>query len=177
MQKKIVITGGPGTGKSTVIEALEQQNYFCMPEISRQIILEAKNKGIDQLFLSKPLLFSQMVLKGREKQYHQASNSQKTMVFFDRGLPDVHGYMNYLGVDYPDLYVDSCKKYPYTHIFMMPPWKEIYKEDNERYESYEQSLAIFNHLKKTYQDLGYTVVEVPKGTIEKRAQFILESVK
>jgi len=51
MQQKIVITGGPGTGKSTIIEELTKLNYICMPEISRDITLNAKKKGIDQLFL------------------------------------------------------------------------------------------------------------------------------
>ena len=61
MQKKIVITGGPGTGKSSLINELINQNYFCMPEISRRVTLDARKNGIEQLFLKKPLLFSQLL--------------------------------------------------------------------------------------------------------------------
>ncbi|VAV83394.1 hypothetical protein MNBD_BACTEROID02-1893, partial [hydrothermal vent metagenome] len=164
MQLKIVITGGPGTGKSTVIDELIQLNYKCMPEISRDITIEAKRRGIDQLFLKKPLLFSQLLLDGREKQFLEASSTNAEIIFFDRGIPDVHGYMNYLGVDYPKNYLEKSKEHTYNYIFMMPPWQEIYTTDAQRYESFEQSLAIFNHLKKTYLDLGYTIVEVPKGS-------------
>ena len=58
----------------------------------------------------------------------------------------------------------------------MPPWQKIYTRDNERYESFEQSLAIHNHLKKTYLDLDYKVIEVPTGTVQKRVNFILNMI-
>jgi len=176
MQLKIVITGGPGTGKSTVIDKLIGLNYQCMPEISRNITLEAKKNGIDQLFLKKPLLFSQLLLEGREKQYVEANSKDAKIIFFDRGIPDVHGYMNYLGVDHPKTYIKKSLEHKYSYIFMMPPWQEIYTTDNERYESFEQSLAIYNHLKKTYIGLNYEIIEVPIGTVDKRTNFILNMI-
>jgi len=176
MQKKIVITGGPGTGKSTVINKLFELNYSCMPEISREITLEAQKNGTVQLFLKEPLLFSQLLLDGRVQQYKDADIKKSSIVFFDRGIPDVHGYMNYLGVDYPDYYKKMSIQYEYTQIFMMPPWQKIYISDNERYESFEQALAIFNHLEKTYKELNYNVIEVPTGTVSDRVDFILESL-
>ncbi|HRZ31894.1 MAG TPA: AAA family ATPase, partial [Flavobacterium sp.] len=30
----IVITGGPGTGKTTIIDGLIEKGYMCFPEIS-----------------------------------------------------------------------------------------------------------------------------------------------
>lgn len=177
MQLKIVITGGPGTGKSTVIDELVQLNYDCMPEISREITLEAQKNGVSQLFLKKPHLFSQLLLEGREKQFMAANIKNSEVVFFDRGIPDVHGYMNYLGVDYSENYIQKSLEYRYSHIFIMPPWQEIYANDNERYESFEQSLAIYNHLKKTYTDLEYNIIEVPTGTVQKRVNFILNMIE
>ena len=68
MQKEIiVIIGGPGTGKSTIIDGLLTKGYCCYPEISREVTLQAKKEGIDQLFLDNPLLFSEMLLEGRKK--------------------------------------------------------------------------------------------------------------
>lgn len=176
MQRKIVITGGPGTGKSSLINELTNQKFFCMNEISRKVTLDARENGIEQLFLKAPLLFSQLLLEGRVQQFISADKEKADIVFFDRGIPDVHGYMNYIGVDYPDVYKEKSLKYRYTTIFMTPPWQEIYQSDNERYESYEQSLAIHNHLKKTYLELEYSILDVPIGSINERVQFILNSV-
>ena len=105
-----------------------------MPEISREVTLKAQKEGIDQLFLSQPLLFSQLLLEGREQQYLDAKKLDTEVVFFDRGIPDVHAYMNYLKTDYPPIYKEKSKKYIYDKIFLFEPWKEIYVSDNERYE-------------------------------------------
>ncbi len=59
----------------------------------------------------------------------------------------------------------------------MPPWEEIYISDNERYENFEQALAIHNHLERTYKNLNYPIIEVPTGTVEERADFILKCIK
>lgn len=174
-QKKIVITGGPSTGKTTVINELRKRKYNCIEEISRQVTAKAQEDGIEQLFLTKPLLFSELLLKGREQQFIDADKQNDTLIFFDRGLPDVHAYMNYLGVEYPDLYLKKSSKYRYDIVFIMPPWEEIYVTDKERYEDFEQSLAIYNHLKNAYCDLGYNPIEIPTGTVDERIDFILKN--
>lgn len=177
MQKKIVITGGPGTGKSTVIDELVIRQFKCMPEISRQVTLNAREKGIEQLFLTKPLLFSELLLEGRINQYMEAERKNNKFVFFDRGIPDVHAYMNYISIDYPASYINKSNLYRYEYVFLMPPWEEIYISDNERYENFEQALAIHNHLERTYKELNYPIIEVPTGTVEERTDFILANIQ
>ena len=60
---------------------------------------------------------------------------------------------------------------------MLPPWKDIYTSDNERYESFEQAVKIYHHLKKTYLQIGYKISVVPFGTIQERANYILDAIK
>ena len=177
MQKKIVLTGGPSTGKSTVLEELINRNYNCMTEISREVTLNARKNGVEQLFLTKPLLFSELLIEGRINQYIEAEKQNFELVFFDRGIPDVHAYMNYISIYYPSSYIKKSNIYRYNYIFLMPPWEEIYISDNERYENFEQALAIHNHLERTYKKLNYNVIEVPFGTVTQRADFILETIK
>ncbi len=176
MQLKVVITGGPSTGKTTVINALIKRGYFCMEEISRQVTRKAQEEGIEQLFLEDPLLFSKLLLKGRIQQYKEASKGNEKLIFFDRGIPDVHAYMNYMGVAYPDTYLKNSRNYKYDYVLLMPPWEKIYITDTERYESFEQSLAIYNHLKHAYEDLGYEVMEIPITSVEERIDFILKTI-
>ncbi len=174
--QKIVLTGGPGTGKTTILDALQKQGFICKSEVSRQVTKMARKNGIEQLFLKDPLLFSKLLLEGRVQQYKDSLSLNGDFVFFDRGIPDVHAYMNYLGLKYPEVYKRKSKKYTYDAVFLMPPWQKIYITDNERYESFEQSLAIHNHLKNTYESLGYKIIEVPFGDIKKRVSFILKSL-
>ena len=172
----IVLIGGPSSGKSTLIDALVIKGYTCLPEISREIIDKAQKEGIDQLFLEQPLLFSEMLLEGRKKQFIEAKKHADDIVFIDRGLPDVLAYMHYIGDDYPNIFTETCNAHKYTKVFMLPPWKEIYVSDKERYESYEQALEIHEHLVQTYTNFGYDIVEIPKDTVEKRTEFILNEI-
>ncbi len=176
-QKKIVLTGAPGTGKSTIIHELEERDFHCMHEISRDVTIEAQRSGTDQLFLTEPLLFSDMLLKGREAQFHAASKIDKELIFFDRGIPDVHAYLNYISMDYPDTYIQSSRINRYNFVFLMPPWEDIYVMDNERYETFEQALAIHNHLLRTYRALNYNVIQVSTGTVDNRIDYILNVIK
>ena len=118
-----------------------------------------------------------MLIEGRINQYIEAEKQNFELVFFDRGIPDVHAYMNYISIDYPSSYIKKSNIYRYNYIFLMPPWEEIYISDNERYENFEQALAIHNHLERTYKKLNYNVIEVPFGTVTQRANFILETIK
>lgn len=174
--RRIVITGGPGTGKSSIIHKLEEKGELCFHEVSREVILEAKKEGIDQLFLEKPLLFSQKLLEGRLDQFLEAKNINSAHVFLDRGLPDVLAYMDYFNTDYPDLFHTTCKNYQYDKIFILPPWQEIYTSDNERYESFEEALKISSYLYSTYEKYGYEPIEVPKLAINERTEFILNKI-
>lgn len=172
----IVIIGGPGSGKTTVIEALTQSGYTCYPEVSREVTLQARQQGIEQLFLEQPLLFSELLLEGRIKQYNNAVADAAPVVFIDRGIPDVLAYMHYIGNSYPSGFDQACKDYVYSKIFYLPPWEAIYTPDDARYENYEQAVLIAHHLQETYVHYGYNLVEVPHDTPQNRVAFILNNL-
>ncbi|MFC5045292.1 AAA family ATPase [Aquimarina hainanensis] len=171
--KKIVITGGPSTGKTTIINHLETKGKTCYHEISRAITLEAQKQNIEQLFLEDPTLFSQKLLEGRIDQFLDAAQKETSCIFMDRGIPDVIAYMNYINQSNPKKFIEACDLYKYDMIFLLPPWKEIHITDNERYENFDQAIEIHEHLLETYNSLSYDCIEVPTGTVEERCDFIL----
>lgn len=172
---RIVLTGGPGSGKTEVIRSLSQRGLCCAEEVSRQVTLEAQKSGISQLFLEDPLLFSLKLLEGRIRQFADVQNIREEFCFFDRGIPDVGAYMAYKNEEIPVEFKEAERKHQYDKIFFFPFWKEIYKSDNERYESPEEAEQIQHFIRRSYELLGYKLIEVPKMSIPDRVEFILNN--
>ena len=176
MQKKIIITGGPSTGKSSIIKALVKKGYPCMEEISREVILEAREKGVEHLFVSSPILFSEILLEKRIQQFFDAEKTATENIFFDRSVIDIIAYLNFANSNHTIDFENFLSKNKYNLVFICPPWKEIHTIDNERYESFEEAKKIHNELVKSYQKEGYSVIEIPFGSIDDRTDFILKNI-
>ncbi len=182
--KKIVLTGGPSTGKTSVIQHLEKTGHFCFHEVIRIMTQEKRKKEVDSVFKTNPIVsvsnpqeFNQKILDARVAQYTASEQMNEKIVFFDRGIPDVLAYMNCFGQKYPKTFEKACADHYYDLVFLMPPWQEIHVSDNERFESYEESLLINDCLLNCYTHFGYDVKVVPKDTVVNRAEFILDSIR
>ncbi len=182
-KKRFVITGAPGTGKTSIIIKLEESKFFCFHEVIRTMTQEAKKNNGTKSMVSNPIVsvsdpyqFNTTILNARIQQFTDASIKKDDVLFYDRGIPDVLAYMDYFEQPYEDHFINECKKYIYDRIFIVPPWKEIYISDEERFESFEQAEEIHHHLLNTYNTLGYHCIEVPFGTIAERNDFILNNI-
>jgi len=183
-RKRIVITGGPGTGKTVIIKALEESGHYCFHEFIRSMTLEARKewdletKGTNPIaFVDDSKSFNIKLLDGRREQFKKASELDNEITFYDRGMPDVIAYMDYFEQSYEDNFRKTCEQHKYDQAFILPPWKDIYVQDNERLESYGQATEIHHHLMNTYTSLGYKVIEVPFASVEDRMQFILNKIQ
>ncbi|PQB04538.1 AAA family ATPase [Aureitalea marina] len=172
MPERIVITGGPGSGKTSLINALGDSGYSFLPEVSREVTETAQRAGIDQLFLKDPIQFSQALLEARIEQFHLGQDWKSNYLFYDRGIPDVMAYLDYLGSPYSPHFKELSQSHRYDRILLLPPWPEIYIQDQQRYESFDQSQSIHDHLVKVYKKLGYQSVEIPRGSVDQRVEFV-----
>lgn len=175
MTRRFVITGGPGFGKTSIISALEAKGYFCFHEFSRSLIKEQLAVGGDILPWKNLESFSRIVFEMRLKQFEEAPENQTC--FYDRGIPDVIAYLNKDGIELNSYYTKALEEYNYNNIvFLTPPWKEIFVNDTERMENFNASVEAHQHIKSTYEQLGYTTIDLPKLSIKDRIEFILSSV-
>jgi len=182
--KRIVITGGPGTGKTSIINELKKKDFYCFEEIIRTLTLAAKKENDSSkhisnpiAFVNDPMLFNTNLLNGRIAQFKQANNIGHNISFFDRGIPDVLAYMAFFNQEYGDAFINACINNVYNHVFLLPPWEAIYKSDSERFETFEESKKIHLHLEKIYKKFGYSIIDVPFGTIKERTKYIVNVIE
>lgn len=183
-QQKIVITGGPATGKTSLIKELETRDYYCFHEVIRELTNQAKQEKNTEVFNTNPIAivddslgFNRKILNARIKHYQAALQLDQKLVFFDRGIPDVLGYMDYYKQPYDHTFTKPCIKNTYDHIFILPPWEEIFVSDGERFETYEEALQIHFFLEGIYEHFGYKCIKVPFGSVKERVNFILDQMK
>ncbi len=175
-QRFFVITGGPGSGKSALIEALQESGYITSVEAGRGIIRDQVAISGNALPWSEPLLFAEMMLTWEMRSYHMAQYENGT-VFFDRGVPDVLGYLRVLSLPVPDHMQRAADAFRYNRrVFISPPWQEIFRQDRERKQGFDEAKRTHDAMAATYTALGYDLVEIPRSPVEARARFVLENV-
>jgi len=169
--KRVIVTGAPGTGKSTVLNLLESKGYKVIPEMARQLIAEQQALDSDMVPWKDHESFGQELFRRQVEQYSLAKES---IVFYDRGIPDNLAYLRRDGYQNKEL-EDLSHSFPYhPDIFLMPPWLEIYGNDDVRWEDQDLMLDIDRALREMYNEQGYTIIEVPKVQPQQRLQFILK---
>ena len=60
-----------------------------------------------------------------------------------------------------------------SRVFIAPPWKEIYGKDEERRQSWDVAVRTYEMMAETYAELGYELVELPRTSVEQRADFVI----
>ncbi|PTE09115.1 AAA family ATPase [Mesorhizobium helmanticense] len=168
-----VLTGGPGSGKTTLIEALRKADFATLPEAGRGIIRDQMAIGGPALPWNDPALFAELMLSWELRSY-QAALEQKGPVFFDRGVPDTLGYLRLTGLPAPDHVRNAAERFRYAgRVFIAPPWPEIFGQDSERKQTLDEAERTYHALAGVYTELGYELVPLPRAPVEKRLRFVL----
>lgn len=174
--KHFIITGAPSTGKSSVVNELIQRGYVCHDEIARQVIKENQDRNNNLVPWVDMLAFSDEVF--RRMEILNSSLPKDQLCFLDRSMVDLIGYMDFGGGVAPTRYAEGAKVAGYSNrVFYMPFWEGIFANDEQRKESVEEAMNIDIALRKAYTELGFELIEVPKGTVSERVDYILDVLK
>lgn len=169
-----VVTGGPGSGKSSLIEALARRGVRHMPEAGRAIIQDQVRIEGTALPWVDRAAFAELMLGWELRSHHEAS-AMPEPVLMDRGIPDVIGYLTLCGLPVPAHAERAASLFRYNRlVFMAPYWDAIFTQDAERKQDKAEAEATCRVMAETYTRLGYDLVELPLVGIEDRAAFVLK---
>ncbi|MBL0968714.1 MAG: AAA family ATPase [Brevundimonas sp.] len=170
---RIVITGGPGSGKTTLIEALARRGFETEPEAGRAVIRAQQAAGGNALPWADRSAFAEAMLAHDLAAFERRSDEDEP-VFFDRGIPDIIGYLDLCGLPVPERLGRLATTHRYNQtIFITPFWPEIFTRDSERRQDPDEARRTYETMARVYPALGYDLVELPKASVEARIALIL----
>jgi predicted ATPase len=168
--QRFVIAGGPGSGKSTLLHALAAAGEICYEEASRTLIREQLARKGRLLPWGDLWGFAQEC--GTRMQAQLADSAQRGRCFFDRGLPDLIGYLSHGGRSAPDAWRAASRDYALM-VFFAPPWRDIYVNDAERPQTFEEAQDLSAHIRQAYLDCGFRLVELVASPVPDRLEQVL----
>jgi predicted ATPase len=169
----IVMTGGPGSGKTTLIDALEAAGFARTQEAGRGIIRDQAAIGGSALPWRDPAAFAEQMLAWDIRSYRMAQARGGT-VFCDRGIPDTIGYLRLTKLPVPAHMQEAAGMFRYDRrVFIAPPWREIFTQDAERRQDFAEAERTYQAMAETYTGLGYELVVLPRLPVAERMRFVI----
>jgi predicted ATPase len=120
---RVIVTGGPGVGKTTLLAELAAMGYTAVEESARAIIAERLAAGASRR-PDLPTFAREVLRRDIEKYFAQQPTSK--WVFFDRGVIDALGLLQEVApLSATDLQAMLSMYTFHTSVFILPPWEAI----------------------------------------------------
>ncbi len=167
--RRAVVTGAPGSGKSTLLAEVARRGVATGPEVARAIL---QSPGGMEMRAERPTEFALAMLEAELASWHGVRDRP---VLFDRGFADIVGFLRLEGLAVPNAITAACRDYRYDGpVFHAPPWREIYRQDEERIQNWEEAVASDAAVVQAWLDYGYSPITLPFAEPVTRARFVLE---
>jgi predicted ATPase/adenylate cyclase class IV len=162
---KHILTGGPSTGKTTLINALAQSGYAVTQEAATQVInAELARSQIDSAY--EPVLPWTQFQRFEHRVYHKQQEAEAQLpksgvCFVDRGLPDILAYCSLFDSSAtPARLLERAARAEYGTVYFIDQLPS-FETTTVRREDSELSKRIHEMLYKTYDQLGFAIEVVP----------------
>jgi predicted ATPase len=176
----VVVTGGPYSGKTTLVRALAGRGFATVPEAAIDVI-GTLNDGMgleeQRAWRRDHLLeFQQMVFE-LQVQREEALGPRPGTVFLDRGIADGIAYCENAGIEPPARFRDRAVASGYAHAFVLETLEGFEtRSTTGRMSRREDSLRIGRLIAGAYRSIGVAVTLVGGLPVEQRLDLVLETL-
>lgn len=169
---RVIVSGGPGVGKTTLLSELATRGYTVVAESAREIIRERRASGLAPR--SEPAEFAQELLRRDRAKYEQHASGAR-LIFFDRCLVESIAMAQEAEAITPAESSATLRSLDFhRRVFILPPWQQIYVPDAERDHDFEHCRRVHEALTLWYLGCGYQVHEVAPAPVRSRAEQVLQ---
>ena len=166
-----VIAGGPCSGKTTLLERLQAENFPVLPEGSRVLIEQAQETGhkIEEV-RADPVEWQKQVC---QKDFSVLSRlDPRKPIVSDTSFIENLVFCDRAGLVLGPHLQQWIQNYRYKTVFFLAPLEQ-YESTPERLETPSAAAQISKQILRRYREFGYEPVLIPAGSVESRLDTIL----
>jgi len=170
-----VLSGGPCSGKTTLIDGLAQRGHAVVAEAAKDVIESPRTGPLRE---SDPVAFQREILAAQLTRERAAladrDSAYDARTFADRGVVDGLAYLEIAGLEpFPEL-LAACEaaRDRYRTVFLCDLNPE-YGANSYRDETAEQAVRLHEALQRAWTHFHPYAVAVPWLPVEERVEFVL----
>lgn len=173
---RIVITGGPGVGKTTIINELRRRGIQVLDESAAEVIRNEVNNGNSEYWSDAE--FCSNILRLQISREIETEDLQGQL-FQDRSFIDTYAFLNHApALTPPSAEVNQTinrlrpnERY-FRIVFFVQDLGESFTNEVRR-EDLEESRRIDQALRLEFTQRGYQIADIPPASLIERADEIL----
>jgi len=168
-----VLTGGPGSGKTTTVNLLSERGYKTTIEHARHYLDSQRTFGKTVEEIRKHQAEFQLGVLDMQIEEEKLL-SPDDVVFLDRAIPDALAYYRFLNLPQDEKLLEALSTIYYKKIFILDCLPLV--QDYARTEDEIAQKKIHAILTEVYESLPFPVIHVPILPSEERVDFILKNL-
>jgi predicted ATPase len=173
---RYILTGTPGSGKTTILRQLELEGFSVIEEAATDIIALEQAKGIAEPWL-QPAFLNQIAALQCQRQL-QNPRPPGELQFHDRSVICTAALAEYLGYDLSPFLSEEIARILRENVFdphvVFLRNLGFVQPTEARLISFEESLRFEQIHEQAYRRYGFDLIVIEPGDIASRVQAILK---
>lgn len=177
--KRYILTGTPGSGKTSVLHALKSQGYSVVEEAATDVIALEHRHGNAEPWMQADFI-DKIIQLQKQRQIEAVMPSDELQVY-DRSPVCTFALSRYLGYPPSACLLEEMERIERENVYQ----RQVFFLENlgfcqpteARKISFEESLLFEKIHAEVYTSLGYHLIKVPPEALEQRVHRIMKWVR